>query len=193
MPFDLSFNLELITGPALILLLAEQSIFCLHAGGVSFCTSQKKIMNVAFLADSGVGKSTLSKGTSSEWRQLCDDILPVQIKESSVRLYHDFPQLKLEQARVKDSNLRDCHLDYIFCLNSNQSDSIVIEEMSAVQSVLTLIRHTVASRLFDQNLLKAHCAFAQSLSQAVPIFQVSYPRDYAQLPELRQRIMESVT
>lgn len=189
--FDVPFNLELITGPALILLLAEQSIFCLHAGAVSFPSLEEQV-NIAFLADSGVGKSTLSQSFPPVWQQLCDDILPVQMAQSSVEIFNDFPQLKLHQACVENAELKSKHLNAIVCLSAYVSENIVIERMSAVQSVLAIIRHTVASRLFDNDLLVRHCEFAQSFCAAIPVFQVSYPRDYTQLPELRERIMQSV-
>ena len=109
--FNDPFNIELISGPALILLLAQRSTFCLHAGAVSINLNNEEAANVAFIADSGVGKSTLSAEAGRSWQQLSDDILPVNV-EQGIYVYNDFPQLKLPNAKTQEIRFKNNSLKF---------------------------------------------------------------------------------
>lgn len=182
--FDSEINLELLTGPALILLLAQQNIFCLHAGAVSMPSG-----NIAIIAESGVGKSTLSKHHGDAWGQLSDDILPVK----GLILLPDFPQLKLLNATTLEKLGTDTRLKAIFRINTSATKDIHFKPLNAMEAMLQVVRHTVASKLFDQNLLSAQAAFAKNLVSDIPVIEVSYSRDLSRLDELRQAISNFVS
>ena len=190
-PVDSLFNIELITGPALILLLAQQSIFSLHASAVRITDSQGLPTNVAFIAESGVGKSTLSASVDRCWVQYSDDILPVSISQYAC-LYNDYPQLKLSNFKVSDKSILNNNLDYIFNISSDVEEGVVIEKLHAVDAVLTIIRHTVAARLFEPSMMKSHLEFATTLISKVTVCRISYPRDIKQLPMLRKEVIDFV-
>ncbi len=186
-------NLELVLGPALIVLLAYQKIYCLHAGVV-----QTPVGNIAFIAESGAGKSTLSQNQDDEWKQLSDDIAPVRdVKNAKlIELLPDFPQLKLVNARAADAPKHAVSLDHLIRINpepvapSSTTESIRIRKMQPVESLLQVVRHTVSAKLFSSPIMHKHASFARRVSMAVPMSEVSYPRTWETLPELRQRIVD---
>jgi len=187
--FDTPLNLEVITGPALIVLLAQQSIYCLHAGAVAIEASPSLRFNVAFLGDSGAGKSTLSRHHGDNWRQISDDILPVLKPEKPV-FYENFPQLKLPNSSPLVFQEGSLPLDCIVVLNQESVDEINIQQLMKPQALLSIIRHTVAVRLFDDEQTKKHLYFVKQLVDSLSVLSLSYPRELEQLPYLRGRINE---
>lgn len=190
---DDRLNLEVITGPALITLLAKQDVYCLHAGAVTTAAG-----NVALIAESGTGKSTLSAHTSedvnsSQWSQIADDILPLSVDRINVKgayLFPDFPQLKLPNSIAKNSTVKNRDLDFILRLNPKPAETIQFRPILGAESMLQLIRHTVAAKLFGDSVMRRHARFARNVSLFAPMFEVSYPRDMDALPELRKTIVE---
>jgi len=184
--FDNRINLEVVTGPALVLLLAEQKIFCLHAGAIA-----TPVGNVALIAESGSGKSTLSANTGGHWRQLSDDILPLQLnmQERTVELLTSFPQLKLDGASVMEPVAEPLRLDYIFRLNPEPSETVEFKEISRKDGLLQMIRHTVAARLFGQTLMNTHAKFSTRVAGRVPMIELSFPRNIMQLDQLRDAVI----
>ena len=186
-PFDSDFNIELITGPAMIMLLAHQRIFSLHSSAVTITLPNSNKVNVAFIAESGVGKSTLSRSVDHTWVQCSDDVLPIGIHGAEA-LILDFPQLKLKNKKIIFNENND--LNYIFNLNQVDGARVVIEQMNAVDSFLKIVRHTVAARLFDERLLQEHLKFAQKIIDKIPVFSLTYPRKIEQLPLLQKTLIE---
>ena len=185
--FDNNFNLELITGPALMLLLAENHVFSLHAGAVRLTLPNSQKRNVAFIAESGVGKSTLSLSAGSNWEQVSDDILPLMVTKG-VRFF-EYPQLKLQSNFIENKINDNNRLNFIFNLNSNFVDDVFITKMKPVESLLGVVRHTVAATLFDHEIMQMHMLFAKKIIDQVGVYQVSYPREIQQLPKLRKEII----
>ena len=187
--FSSQVNLEATIGPALVLLLAEADVFCLHAGCVATPAG-----NIGIIAESGSGKSTLSKDAGAIWQQLADDILPMSFtggKGSCPILLPDYPQLKLAQAQVKVRPNADLALDYLLRLNPEPADEVEFVELNRKDAMLQIVRHTVAAKLFDRNIMKQHADFAKQVSKQVPVLQISYPRKKKQLPELRMKVVEA--
>ena len=180
--FDDRLALEAVTGPALIVLLAMRSIYCLHAGAV-----QTDVGNVLFIAESGVGKSTLSAQTGQSWNQLSDDLFPISYK-GKLRGLSRFPLLKLPNATVAFNGAASETIEIIFSLSDQPVKEISFERLSATDALLQIIRHTVAARLYDKSVMKKHIRFARHVVKNIPIVKLSYPRDYDQLPLLRKEI-----
>lgn len=185
-PLTSELNVELVTGPALVLLLSRQSIYCLHAGAVSTIAG-----NIGFIAESGAGKSTLATDFDDNWRQISDDILPIHFDEQSniARMLPSYPQLKLPGAISPNGVVKTQPLHFLVRVNPEPSASIRFKRLPKLQGMLQVVRHTVAAKLFDTELLIDHSNFAKQVSIAVPIIEVSYPRKIKQLKELRQHIV----
>lgn len=200
--FDDDLVLEVVTGPAMISLLATEGIFCLHAGAVSTPEG-----TIALIAESGVGKSTLSQHQGGHWEQLADDILALEhlaleqkkpgttfhqnSNNNSVESFqvHDFPQLKLPDCRAESRADAQTRIDMVVRLSGSVRDEISIQPLSPAEAMLQIVRHTVAARLFDKNTLAAHARFAQALSANIPVVELSYPRSMQRLDQVREALL----
>ena len=187
--FDERANLEVVTGPALVLLLTQADVYCLHAGCVA-----TSVGNIAIIAESGSGKSTLSNDAGTLWQQVSDDILPVGFSGDSSTcplLLPDFPQLKLDRAEVKSRPKVGMSLDYLLRLSPQPAKEIEFVELGRKEAMLEVVRHTVAAKLFDSERLRKHAEFARRISREVPVLEMRYPRKKKQLPELRMRLVDA--
>ena len=180
-------NVELITGPALIIVMASLKTYCLHASAVA--TPQG---NLVFVGESGVGKSTLAWQAGDAWQQTADDIIPVLYEKgrSGVRLSADFPQLKLENAKAPGVVASDGTIDYIFRIRPEPSKTIEFKKLSKAEGMLQFVRHTVGAKLFDTSMMKRHTKFANYVVNKVVFIELAYPRDLLGLTDLREEILE---
>lgn len=187
-PYDDRINLEVVTGPALMLMLAFLGIYCLHAGCV-----QTEYGRIALIAESGTGKSTLSQHVDQQWRQLADDVLPLKMVDSMPLSKYGFelrryPQLKLPGAQTAGRIRETDKLDLILRLSNREVNEVEFTPLFKTTAMLEIIRHTVAAKLFSNSMMRDHARFAKRLSSAVPVVELAYPRELEQLPELRQQI-----
>jgi hypothetical protein len=184
--FDDPLNLEIITGPALVILLAQKQVYCMHSGAIS-----TPMGNIMLIAESGAGKSTLSAHVNKQWSQLCDDILPLRLDGAKryLEFSSNFPQLKLDGGCVAERSSADGKIDFVLRISPSPSNNINFRQMDRTDAMLQLIRHTVAAKLFDQAAMRAHAKFAKKVSGLLPVIEISYPRNIAQLSELRQEII----
>ncbi len=192
-PFDERLNLEIVTGPAMMLLMAAEGTFTLHGGAIQIAGNDASRV-VAFIAESGTGKSTLSADAGAAWPQLADDMLPLSRGNEDERgfLVHGYPQLKLDQAAPEHRIDSKHRLAALFRLSPIPADAIGFRHINKSEALLQVVRHTVAAKLFDEYTMRRHARFARELCLAVPMLEVEYPRDLARLPELQQQIMQAV-
>jgi hypothetical protein len=185
-PEDLS---QVVLGPALILALALQGVWCLHASAVVFGDTA-----VIFAGESGWGKSTLARylGEQAGWRRAADDVLPVVPVGNGLMALPHFPQLKLPSGAQPANGLpQRLPVAAVYVLDRDQKETgeaITILGLNERDAALALIRHTVAARLFGPDLLRQHMAFCAKVAGQVPVRLLRYPRQFAWLPELRDRL-----
>ena len=164
-----------VLGPALALALARQDVWCLHASAVEIDGRA-----VLFLGRSGAGKSTLARRLVADGavnRRLADDVVPVTVAGGTLSCMPHFPQLKLGAADQAGPDVPE-HMPVgaIYCLEEAGDECEArVEKLSARAAVGTLIRRTVAARLFDTKLLERHLAFCAAAVAAVPVRRVVYP------------------
>lgn len=183
-PYGDQLNLEVLLGPAMTLLLLKRGIYCLHAG-----VAKTSIGTIGLIAESGVGKSTLSQHMDSSWAQIADDVVPVVRDDKQFNML-DFPQLKLNNNCAVYTESQPIKLDYLVRLEPVPTKKIKFEKMPRAEALLQIIRHTVAAKLFNRDQMKAHASFARKLSGAVPVVSVSYPRDINKIGKLRSKIID---
>jgi hypothetical protein len=191
---DASLVIGAMLGPALILALALQGVWCLHAGAVA-----KDNQAIAFIGESGKGKSTLARFAHGHrrdgWRRVADDVLPVSIcQRGAVALPH-FPQFKLRpEDQVSLDEPEQMPLKALYLLDGPVSarGEISILPLAARESILAFVRHTHAARLFDKNLLARHLQFSTQTCAAVPVRRLCYPRELALLPDVFKAIEEDL-
>jgi len=171
--------IESLLGPVIIFCLALDGIFCLHASAVEY-----KNQAILFIGKSGSGKSTLAdyldKNFDGEFKRIADDIVPVTLTENTFSVLPHFPQLKLPSNQQYSSNRPQClRVSSIYLLEKIERDIniVVIDKLSAKDSVLTLISHTVASRLFDDGLNSDHLNFCSDIANKIMFNKIPYPHN----------------
>jgi hypothetical protein len=177
---------DTLLGPGLVLALALQGVWCLHASALLHDGAA-----VAFLGPSGAGKSTLAARLPSVngygWQTLADDLLPVECgTDGPVALPH-FPQLKLAPdcqpaaGRPERTPLRAL---YLLDTRAGGPAGVTAERLGARAAVLALAGQTMAGRLFDRRLLGEHLRFCTGVATQIPVRRLSYRRDYDLLPQI---------
>jgi len=183
---DQKESAEILLGPPLLALLAKQSIFCLHAGA-----AETEYGSIIFIGESGRGKSTLSQSVSKlDWQQLGDDIMPVSFYKGDAQLIPRFPQLKRKHQHME---YLDKPLAAIFrLLEPSHNHQIEFQAITGSKAVISLARHTAASKVFSEEMLMVNMAFNKKIASTVPIYNISYPRDYARLDDVRAEIIKKM-
>lgn len=183
---------DALLGPGLSLALARHGIWCVHAGAALYMDQL-----VLFMGESGRGKSTLSGYLGSQagsgWRIAGDDILPLELSIDGLYARLHFPQPKYPPERQPSSGLPEClpvSAIYVLAAPLEAVKEIDVTTLSQVAGSLALVRHTVASRLFDPALLAEHLEFCSQAAGRVTLRQLEYPRQFDQLPAL-QRVLEA--
>ena len=176
---------EALLGPPLTFALALHEVWCLHASAVL-----KGGQAILFLGASGDGKSTLAaylnEAAPGGWRRLADDILPCMLAGGLPFARPHFPQLKLSpEERYPPTADEAVPVGAVVVLRpTRESAEITLEPLVATAAVKALAEQTVAVSLFDRALHGAHLRFVAGLVQAVPVYRMRYPHDYARLPEV---------
>lgn len=163
---------ELVLGPGLVLALALQGVFCLHASAVLGHSGA-----VVFAGSSGAGKSTLAArlGEQHGFQRLTDDITP--LAPGGFVLPH-FPQLKLppESQHPAEAPTR-YPLSRLYLLAECEADvPALAEDVSPSTAALSLCGHAVASRLFPEPLLADLFQATAALVESVEVRRLRYPK-----------------
>lgn len=154
---------------ALVLALALQGTFCLHASAV--IVEQQAI---AFLGESGRGKSTLAAYLSPTWPRLVDDVLPVT---ASAWCWPHFPQPLPVTTTATSLPLRA-----VYVLAEGE---LTLSPLTPVDTALLLARHTIAAKLFPPPLLARHFDFCTQLGAKLCANRLQYPRQRNALPHVQ--------
>lgn len=180
--------LELLLGPVAVLFFQCANQYLLHAACV-----QTPVGAIALVAESGVGKSTLSTSADQDWQQLTDDVLVIEADSFSIAT--NFPQLKLPHAiapAAEQAQAESKRLAGIIRLSPQARDEITVTKVQAPKALLQIVRHTVGAKLFDAEQLQQHMHFAQHLAQECPMWECGYPREMGRLDEVRKHIIAAV-
>lgn len=166
---------ELILGPGLILALALQGTFCLHASGALAPHGA-----VLFAGDSGAGKSTLAARLSAQHGlpRLTDDVTPFAAHGSGCFVLPHFPQLKLPPESQHPADAPHRHpVSRLYLLEEGDPDAPAREEpLSPAVAALAVCRHAVASRLFPVPLMAGLLEASAALVENVQVRRLLYPK-----------------
>lgn len=177
---------EALLGPPLMLALASRSVWGLHASAV---TVAERV--VVFLGTSGSGKSTPAAYLDERagMNRICDDIVPVSWHGGALVCSPHFPQPRLaaEEQVSLDSPKRlhvsaICLIDSLACSGEPTACDVAVTRLSSSDAARALIRHGVATRLFDRTLLGRHFAFCVRAAAGTPLYALGYPRTRDALP-----------
>ena len=176
----------ILLGPALILNLALNNVFCFHA---SACILNDNVF--IFLAESGTGKSTIARfiGESANAYRIADDIVPVKIINDQTTLLTNFPQLKLTTKQHYNGQPINKKVHFMF-IKKDTNAKVSLVELNAIETLKNLISHSIATRLFNVHHLKNHLDFCYQLSLQSTCYQVSYQHSPNSLTELLELLDE---
>ena len=182
-----SIDITLLMGPAMLLNLALNNVFCLHASAFI-------IKNTLFIlmAESGTGKSTIARYMNQQQHALriADDIVPLKIQNKKLSLLSNFPQLKLSQQQQYTGN-DICKKTIFLCAVKSKSET-TIKPIDTFNSMKKLIQHSVATRLFAKNELNKHLKFCYESSLQTSAYHLKYQHSDNSLKQLTQLLYEII-
>ncbi len=172
-----------LLGPPLILSLALNDVFCLHASAVAHASLPGVVL---FVGDSGAGKSTLARWLPGvgDWQRVADDVVPVALRDGQLVALPFYPQLKLGPANQYPAGTAQVRPVVAIIALQRGRGAAVLRLTDSARRVLTLARHTISSRLFSGERLAAHLVFCAEAGAAVRGFELGYGSGRQALPRL---------
>jgi hypothetical protein len=197
--------------------------YCLLARGVEPLHATAMLVNdqaIAFLGDSGVGKSTLAATFLQKgYTLLTDDVLALAFKGEGVWVRPGIARVKLnpDSADAVFSGRRSIPMNsftskMIFALQDSQHGSrevplralyvlphkpsqsrIMVRRLSGRASFLPIVQNTFNDTVLHPDRLKQQFAFAARLASLIPIKRLSYPRRLDLLPSVADAILADVS
>jgi hypothetical protein len=193
----------ILLGPCLAILLHQRGLMVLHASGI--------VRNggaILFLAESGLGKSTLAAAMYAKgYRLVADDVVPIDGQGPIPLVFPGFPQLRVHPEAILKLGGNPKTLSRVLpkegkCLLRAERGfsqyplplkriyvlaeglNAAAEEICLQEALIELVRHTY--RIRDMHAVKGLTNFLQcgSLANHVRIRRLRSPRGLGGLPEL---------
>jgi hypothetical protein len=173
-----SLSATLLFGPAMMLNLALNQVFCLHASSFEY-----KGCIFIILAKSGTGKSTIARYFQDKFAsRIADDIVAIKFVNDSLNLAPNFPQLKLSSSKQLLQNISNSNIKLIFANVSNKKTRLV--SMDRFCALKSIIKHSVATKLFSSKLLARHLNFSSQLANKIQAYELKYQHSESSLNQL---------
>ena len=179
--------------PALVLALALQGTFCLHASAVA-----RGDEAVAFAGLSGAGKSTLAghsalvengENGESAWRPGLRRPPAPGAAAGGGRGASPLPpaQAVRRWSSTPPPLPGGCACAQLYLLDEPPADPaapVEVRDLEPREALLELVSHTVASRLFDRALAARHLRFCSQVPARTAVRRLSFPRRLDRLDEV---------
>jgi len=177
---------DFLLGPPLLLTLALNAQFCLHASVVA-----RGDRAVAILGDSGAGKSTAARVLAKcyGWDRLADDVAAfARLGEGDeLQVFGNFPQLKVSASDAW--RLSPARLCAVIDLRLGKS-ALGAVPLTMPQVALKLAGRTMAARLFPHAVLEQHLALCAQATRSVQGFDFVYAHTPRALEALGEHIAQ---
>jgi hypothetical protein len=201
-----------LLGQALSYALIRQGLEPLHATVVTVDGGA-----VAFLGDSGHGKSSLAAAfVESGYPLLTDDLLVLTGSTAGWTAHPGPPRLKLfpQSARLLVPGRRGTRMMrstpkllyplgpaqvageasrvramYVIAPPSRPAARVAIRRLGARQACVALLRNTFNASTRDREQAARHFALSAHLATTVPVKSLAYPRSYDALPQVRDAVL----
>lgn len=215
---DLSFNtLEHFVLDILFpRLIASSGTLVVHGALVSHGADA-----VCLIGDSGRGKSTLSAALrTTGWTLHGDDAMEILIDNTGITARATYPSLRLnpdaleqlfpetpegmspvadylDKFRLDPSDtaksVKTARLRAVFLLNAwDGTDEIAVRRVTAGALCMSLLKQSFALNPADPKAAHGRLSAASAVAAAVPGFALSYPRDFARLPGVMDRVRSTL-
>jgi len=172
---------------------------------------------IAFLGESGRGKSTLAAGFAvSGCRFLTDDGLVLEPNSKgfealpshpSIRLWEDSEAALIPPAArrappvhyttkarfLADEDLAFCEvprpLRRVYVLGDGVAEDVTIEPLTAAETLIELVKHSFILDIEEQPRLASHFDQVAALANRPIHYRIDYPRQFEKLTTVRQSIL----
>ena len=196
--------------------MAHEGDFVLHAGAVRLGNAA-----ILLMGTSGRGKSTLAtsfdqaglpllgddamviswhddrpqaKAVYPSLRLLPDSIealFPTAIKTTSVADYTQ--KRRVDVSRIDADRASLLPIKAIFSIAGPGDDlRITLRRLSIAEACMACVESSFALDPADLDRARGRLDDASALAGQIPAFEISYPRDFARLPEVRQAILDQL-
>ncbi|MEP1422954.1 MAG: hypothetical protein ABJK59_14400 [Erythrobacter sp.] len=171
---------------------------------------------IAFLGLSRGGKTTLAGSFAhSGFPFLTEDVIDLRLegetywlqpKRSKLRLFADSARFLLgDDTDFENDDLKQdveagnalpfakeqAPLRQIFLLGTDHSAPLSIRRLSSQEALTALMPHAFILDVTDKARLKGHFTRMADLSQDIACYALDFTRDYAELPRVREAVLES--
>jgi hypothetical protein len=197
--------------------------YCLLARGIEPLHATAVVVGnqaIAFLGDSGFGKSTLAAAFLQKgYALLTDDVLALEFRDEKVWARPGIARVKLnpDSADAVFGGHRSIPMNsftskMIFPLNDSQHGNrmvalralyvlphtpsksrIMVRRLSGRSSFLPIVQNTFNTTVLHAGRLKQQFAFASKLASIVPIKRLSYPRRLEMLAAVADAILADLS
>lgn len=197
-------------------LLAHVGSFVVHAGAVRMGNAA-----IMLMGNSGRGKSTLVTSFDQAGITLLgDDAMMVSSLDTEARVRAVYPSLRLFPDSIdalmpgavtagpvahfsikqrvdvmvgRDGDDLPLPIVAIFAIAEPAEDGqIGLRRLTLAETCMALVESSFALDPSNLEQARSRMEQASALARQVPAFEITYPRDYARLPEVRQAILEQV-
>lgn len=207
---------HLYLNQVLPLALSKQGKLVFHASAISVDGQA-----VAFVGESGRGKSTLAASfASSGFPFLADDGMVVESAQGDIRALPSHPSIRLwedsqEALIVRGAAMappvqftsksrflasdriafcsEPCQLHRGYFLGDSTAEDPLIRRMRPSEALMELVKHSFLLDTKAQDLLAIHFEGLAALASLPIFFRLDYPRRFQDLPRVRQAILEHMT
>jgi hypothetical protein len=204
---------HLYLNQVLPLALSKQGKLVFHASACEIGSAA-----VAFLGESGKGKSTLAASFATNgFRFLTDDGLMVEASGNgyqvmpshpSIRLWHDSeaalismdtptaPALEFTSKSrfLAGEAIPFCDiprpLRRLYFLGDGSTSTLSFQRMTPAETLIELVKHSFLLDIEEPDMLAAHFDEMSSLASLPIYYRLDYPRRFEDLPSIRQAIVE---
>jgi len=175
---------------------------------------------VAFLGESGRGKSTLAASLAvSGCRFLTDDGLVVEPSAGGFKALPSHPSIRLwedseaalmspsarrapavhytAKARfLADEDLAFCavprSLRRVYVLGDGAAEDVIIEPLTAAQTLVELVKHSFILDIEEQSRLASHFDQVATLANHQIHYRLDYPRQFEKLTAVQQAVFSHI-
>jgi hypothetical protein len=204
---------HLYLNQVLPLALSKQGKLVFHASAVEIGG-----VGVAFMGESGRGKSTLAASfASSGSRFLTDDGLMVEACDSGYQVMPSHPSIRLwqdsEAALIAPDTPTAPALEFtsksrflagetipfcdsprplrrVYFLGDGSALEVMFQRMRPAEALIELVKHSFLLDIEEREMLAAHFDELSSLANLPIYYRLDYPRRYEDLAAVRQAIIE---
>lgn len=181
-------------------------------------TRQAQEAAIAFLGLSRGGKTTLAGSfAKAGFPFLTEDVIDLDLKEgrywlqpkrSKLRLFADSARFLMGQdTHIIDDNMKqdveaggslpfakvEAPLRQIFVLGTDHKAPLKIRRLSSQEALSALLPHAFILDVTNKDALRGHFTRMADLSQDTACYALDFTREYAELPRVREAVLESLT